>query len=284
MWKRLIVFLVSGLSVGVGLSAQTYEEWCERASAAIEQDSLPQAEAYIRRALEQDPANPHNALLFSNLGIVQRALHKYEDALNSYDLALNMAPRNVSILLNRAALCLELGKNGQALADYSLVIDLQPENREALLMRAYIYGQQRDYRLARADYDSLLKHVPQDFEGRLGLAMLNQKEKKYEAALSLLTDMVEEKVAGTSLLTASRHAVVYVARAGVEKDMGHLERALMDLNEAIRLDASRAEAYLVRGQIYLSEKEKKLALRDFEKAASLGIPVAELEGLIRQCR
>lgn len=281
----LSVLLISICSC-VSLHAQTtpYDEWCERAAAAIEADSLVQAERYIRQALRQDPSNPQNALLFSNLGTIQRKLYQYNDALESYDLALSIAPRNIPILLNRAALCMEMNNYEQARIDYSLVLDLQPANREALLMRAYIYRQERDYRAARVDYDSLLKHIPQDFEGRLGLAMLEQKEKKYDAALSLLTRMIDEKIERTSLLTSLQHALVYVARAGVKKDMGQNESALMDLNEAIRLNSSLAEAYLVRGQIYLLLHKKELARNDFGQASSLGIPMQEIRSWMEQCK
>ena len=58
----------------------------------------------------------------------------------------------------------------------------------------------------------------------------------------------------------------------------------MDLEEAIRLDASQAEAYLIRGEIYLSLKKKELAKRDFEKAISLGVPHAELRTLLLKCK
>ena len=282
--RQLIFFSCLLLMSLQPVAAQTYEELCERAATAIERDSLAQAEQYIRQALRTDPANPHNALLFSNLAFIQRNQHKYQEALESYDFALGMAPRNVPILLNRAALCMELGNYEQARVDYSLVLDLQPANREALLMRAYIYRQKNNYRLARADYDSLITHIPQDFEGRLGLAMLEQKEKKYDAALALLTLMIDEKAKGTSLLTSSQHAIVYTARAGIRKDMSHSEQALTDLNEAIRLDASCAEAYLMRGQIYLQQKEKDLARHDLEQAASLGIPMAEIRTWLKQCK
>ena len=281
---RLFVVLIS-ICFPVFIHAQTaYNEWCERAAAAIEADSLVPAQEYIRQALRQDPSNPQNALLFSNLGTIQRKLYKYNDALESYNLALNIAPRNVPILLNRAALCMELGNYEQARIDYSLFLDLQPANREALLMRAYIYRQENDYRAARADYDSLLRYIPQDFEGRLGLAMLEQKEKKYDAALSLLTRMIDEKIEGTSLLTSPQHALVYAARAGVKKDMGENESALIDLNEAIRLNSSLSEAYLVRGQIYLLLHNKESARNDFKQALSLGIPMQEIRIWMEQCK
>nr|WP_302831703.1 tetratricopeptide repeat protein [uncultured Bacteroides sp.] len=282
MKKFIFSFLLAG-TVAVSAYSQTYEQLCDRALASAGQDSLVQAEGYIREALKLDPANPHNALLFSNLGTIQRQQRKYEQALESYSYALNIAPRTVPILLNRAAIYLELGKNDLARVDYSLALDIEKDNEEALLMRAYIYMQQRDYKMARADYVRLLKLNPGSYSGRLGLATLEQKEGNYEAALTILNGMIAGK-SDTSQETNSEYAVLYVARAGVEKDLKHTDLALMDLEEAIRLDASQTEAYLIRGEIYLSLKKKELAKRDFEKAISLGVPHAELRGLLMQCK
>ena len=98
--KKLIFLAVCLLASGMPAFGQTYQELCDRAVTYTEQDSLPQAETYIRRALKLEPANPHNALLFSNLGTIQRRQRKYEKALESYNFALNIAPRAVPILLN----------------------------------------------------------------------------------------------------------------------------------------------------------------------------------------
>lgn len=264
--------------------SQTYQELSERAVAATEQDSLTKAVEYIRQALKLEPANPHNALLFSNLGTIQRRQRDYEQALESYTLALNIAPRAVPILLNRAALYLELGKDDLARIDYSLILDIEADNKEALLMRAYIYMQQRDYNFARADYERLLKLDPQSYNGRLGLATLEQKNGKYQEALAILNRMIAEKGSDSDAMAAPLYAVLYVARAGVEQDMKHAELAMIDLEEALRLDPSQTEAYLMRGQIYLSQKKKDLAKRDFEKAVSLGIPQADVRELLQQCK
>ena len=265
-------------------AAQTYEQLCERAAIAIERDSLDVAEQAIRAALRLDPANGRNALLFANLGTVQRLRGQLPEALESYTYALNMAPRNVPILLDRAAILLELGEADKARIDYSLALDIQPDNTEALRMRAYIYAELQDYKSARADYDHLLRLQPADFNGRLGLAMLCQKEGKLKDALAILDGMVDEKSEGTSMQTAPAHAVVYVARAGIQQELGNLPMALMDLEEAIRLDSSRPEAYLMRGQIHLSRGKKKEARADFEKALELGMPAADIEELLLQCK
>lgn len=284
MMKKLILSLCMASAAFASASAQTYEELCERASTAISRDSLLQAEQYIRQALRLDPANARNALLFTNLGTVQRRRHQYQAALESYTFALNMAPRTQLALLNRAGLYLEMGEAEKARIDYSLVLDLQPDNQEALEMRAYIYTEQKDYKAARADYEHLLKLAPLHFSGRLGLAMLDQKEGKMKEALAILDGMINEKGEGTSLQTAPQHAIVYTARAGVQQDMGNISMALMDLEEAIRLDGSRPEAYVMRGQIYLKQDKKSQAKQDFEKAVALGFPSTDLAGLLKQCK
>lgn len=282
--KKLILSLLACGAMALPAFSQTYQELSERAVAATEQDSLTKAVEYIQQALKLEPANPHNALLFSNLGTIQRRQRDYEQALESYTLALNIAPRAVPILLNRAALYLELGKDDLARIDYSLILDIEADNKEALLMRAYIYMQQRDYNFARADYERLLKLDPQSYNGRLGLATLEQKNGKYQEALAILNRMIGEKGSDSDSMAAPLYAVLYVARAGVEQDMKHVDLAMIDLEEALRLDPSQTEAYLMRGQIYLSQKKKDLAKRDFEKAVSLGIPQADVRELLQQCK
>lgn len=263
--------------------SQTYDEWCERAVTATEQDSLERAEYCIRQALKLEPANVRNALLFSNLGTIQRSQHRYEQALESYRLALNIAPMSVPILMNHATLSLEMGQDDKARADYSQVIELEPHNVEALLMRAYIYMNRRDYKFARLDYDTLLKVDPRHYSARLGLATLHQREARYGEALKVLEGMLADK-GGSTPYAPRELAVVYVSRAGVELDMRNTDLALMDLDEAIRLDPEQVEAYLMRGRVYLMQEKKTQAKRDLEKAVSLGVPQSEVRELLRQCR
>lgn len=271
--RLLLIFLFTFFSLS--LSAQSYQELSGRAVDCIEKDSLAEAEKLLTEALKLEPKNPHNALLFSNLGLVQRRLGRYEEAVDSYSYALNIAPLAVPILLNRAALYLELGLQDKAYVDYCQVMDVDKTNAEALLMRAYIYVMRRDVKAARLDYDRLLELDPQSYSGRLGLATLEQKEGRYRESLDLLNKLIAENPGD---------AILLVARADVERDMNHEDLALIDLEEAIRLAPSSTEAYLLRGDIYLAQKKKGLAKFDFEKAISLGVSPSELHEQLKQCR
>ena len=87
--KSIFVFSLLFFS-SLTVSAQTYRELSEKAIDCIERDSLAQAEDLLVQAMKLEPSNPHNALLFSNLGLVQRRLGRYDDALQSYTYALNI--------------------------------------------------------------------------------------------------------------------------------------------------------------------------------------------------
>ena len=142
-------------------------------------------------------------------------------------------------------------------------------------MRAYIYTLRRDYKAARIDYDRLLELDPQSYSGRLGLATIEQKEKKFRESLNILNRLLVEH---------PEDATLYVARAGVEQEMGHTDLAMVDLEEALRLDPASIEAYLIRGELYLVQKKKSLARQDFEKAISLGVPPADVRDQLQQCK
>ena len=133
---RIILILL--FSFPVALCAQTYQQLSEKAIEYIEMDSLHKAEELLLQALKLEPKNAKNAMLFSNLGLVQRRMGEYDKALESYSFALNFAPLAVPILLDRAAINLEMGNTDRAYTDYCLVLDEDKQNKEALLMRAYI--------------------------------------------------------------------------------------------------------------------------------------------------
>jgi tetratricopeptide (TPR) repeat protein len=171
--------------------ALTYQALTDSAMFYTERDSAQKAEYYIRQALKLEPANLRNAMLFSNLGTLQRRAGKMEEALQSYTYALNMAPLSVPVLMNRATLYLDMGRNDAARADCSLALDADPKCKEALLLRAYLYEEERNYAFARSDFQRLLKIDPTHYSARLGLAIVAQKEGQLNKAVAQLDTAIQ---------------------------------------------------------------------------------------------
>lgn len=254
---------------------QTYQQLADKAVAYFEMDSLDASEKLFQQALRLEPSNPRNALLFSNIGMIQQKKRKYDQAIQYYTYALNIAPTAVPILLNRATVQMELGETNKAYVDYCQVLDVDKENKEAFLMRAYIYAMRRDYKAARADYTNLLRIDPANYPGRLGLATLCQKEGKYQEALQIINAM---------MAADEKDVTLYMMRSGIENDMGQTDAALLDLGEAIKLSPDLPDPYLLRAELYLEQNKKALAKHDLEKAVSLGIPQSEVRDLLRKCK
>ncbi len=272
---RSFLILIFGC-LTLSLSAQqSYQQLSEAAFEAIEMDSLQKAEKFLKAAMKLEPANPSNALLFSNLGWVQKQLGQPDEAIESYTCAINMIPTSIPMLLDRAALYTEMGNTTLARYDYSRVLEYDPNSKEALLMRAYLNTVRREYTLARADYVHLLAVDAQHYNGKLGLAMLAQKEGKYREAIEHVNEM---------MITYPEDATLYIARADIEREMNHPDLALIDLERAIELDPNAVNAYMLRGEIYLASGKKILAKNDFEKAISLGVPSSMLREQLKQCQ
>ena len=265
--KRIIYIIVLCCSC-LQLSAQTYDELITRAMDAVEKDSLYQAEGWFKKALQLEPANMRNALLFSNLGTVQRRMGKNKEALESYSLALNLTPYSVTMLLNRASLYLEMDYLDKAYVDYCNVIDLDATNTEALGFRAYIYMRRRQYTDAKVDYQRVLKEVSDDKTARIGMAMANQKLQRYRESLEEFNRLIVDYPKDVSLLKA---------RAELEVEMGTLEVALLDLENAAKLAPNDEEIYVMCGEIYLAQGRKREAYVAFEKAIELGVPRPQLQ-------
>ena len=264
--KRVCLYIVAMLAC-CQLSAQTYDELITRAMNAVERDSLYQAEAWFKKALQKEPANMRNALLFSNLGTIQRRMGKNKEALESYSLALNLTPYSVTMLLNRASLLMEMNDMDRAYMDYCGVLDLDKKNTEALMFRAYIYMKRRQYQDARLDYRSYLEIDPGNKTARLGMALVNQKDKRYHESLEDFNRLIVDYPEDVSLLKA---------RAELEIEMNSLDLALLDLENASKLTKDDPEIYVMCGDIYLLQNKKREAYNAFEKAIELGIPRPEL--------
>lgn len=271
MMKRVKMIIV-GMLVCLQLSAQAYDEWITRAMDAVEKDSFYRAEEYFKKALQLEPANVRNALLFSNLGTIQRRMGKNKEALESYSLALNLTPSSITMLLNRASLYLEMDYLDKAYMDYCHVIDLEDKNVEALQFRAYIYMRRRQYQEARNDYQRLLETVPGDKTARIGMAMVNQKMLRYRESLEEFNRLIVDYPKDASLLKA---------RAELEVEMNSLEMALLDLEAALKLTPNDADIYVMCGEIYLLQERKREAYVAFEKAIELGVPRPQLQDKLK---
>ena len=171
--KRILSLFILGIAFSSS-PAQTYESSIEQGLAAAQKQHYDEAIEHFRSALRLSPEDIRNALTYANIAHIQELQGEHMKALDSYDMALGIAPLNVPILQAQAALLMTLGNHDKALHNYTKILDVAPSNIDALLNRAYIYQQQRNYQSAKTDYERLLTLQPDHYAALLGVVILFQ--------------------------------------------------------------------------------------------------------------
>ena len=200
---------------------------------------------------------------------------RWRDSLTVLNKQIAISPWSTDLHLRKAAANLELQQWQYAVDEYALILQREPHNPAALFYRAYANTHLRRYDLARNDYNDLLVIVPTHFEARLSLAVVLQLMGRRQDALDQLNQTVEQH---------ADSAVVYAARANLERDMKQDEAALYDWQQAERL-SPRDPLYVVSHvDLLLVLERREEARRVLDAAVTRGIPRGMLLEWYDKCR
>lgn len=114
-----------------------FESWLNLTSASGSKQDNNEALYYATQALSLKPLDPRSHI---NLGAALLPLHKYDQALISFDTALLLQPDNVSALMNKATVCYLIGQPQKALKIY--------EQCEGLVERAFSSRADLEYKMS----------------------------------------------------------------------------------------------------------------------------------------
>jgi carboxyl-terminal processing protease len=144
------------------LQAQTYDELITCALDAAKNDSLTKSEILFKQALKMDPANMRNALLFTNLGTVQRRLGDFSSLLpklkSAHEARITKDPEFAYVLQDIKEYQADKDKKSVSLNEAERLAE-QAKQDEKALARA----NERLTRLGKPTVKSL-DELPTDFE------------------------------------------------------------------------------------------------------------------------
>jgi tetratricopeptide (TPR) repeat protein len=233
----------------------------------------------------------------------------YDEAIADYSQAIYLAPRCVRSYLCRSVARIEKGDYERALADFARAVAIEPrnpfagENPEAAQRLRAAYDRvladlgrfKRDLRKAAADFADAT-----GLDVRLGeifpaIEPLRERERAGEPGASPFpapaaasrgeeNDVADrpgvEVAAGAEPPRSEeadriareqrQRAESHYQRGWIFQQQGDLERAHQEYTEAIAADASCADAYLERGQVYRLANQLDDAVSDFTTAIELG--------------
>ena len=214
-----------------------------------------------RQKLEQMTAWDYN-----RRGIRSYDLGEYENAILSYEKAINLKPDYAIAYYNRGCVNTKLGESERAIADYSKAIELKPDLAEAYNNRGYTYKKIGESEKAIADYSKAIELKPDLAEVYNNRGNAYDRLGESEKAIADYSKAIELK---------PDYANAYNNRGVAYGDLGGSEKAIADYSKAIELKPDYAEAYNNRGCTYDDLGESEKAIADYSKAIELKPDYAE---------
>ena len=238
-----------------------YFQYIDSAQTYIYSHDWPIAEQWLLKAFKTDPDNPSNSMVLSNIATLQRYQGKLGEAVKNYTLALDMTPHAVTLLLNRAALYIEMDSVQRAIDDYERVCELDLYDTEARYSLGVLAMERGDIKRAEDLFTEIKRINPNSGLYNEGMGLLHKRNGNHARAAELFTQVI--KVQPTPQLLGHR-ADCYLA-------MKRLNEAEADIRTALEMTPDDPYLYLLRAKLGKLRFERDDMNRDIETAVSLGL-------------
>ncbi len=239
-----------------------YFQCIDSAQTYIYSHDWPIAEQWLLKAFKADPDNPGNSMVLSNIATLQRYQGKLADAVKNYSLALDMTPLAVTLLLNRAALYVEMDSVQRAIDDYERVCELDMYDTEARYSLGVLVMEERgDTKRAEDLFNEIKRINPNSGLYHEGMGLLHKRNGNYSRAAELFSQVIKVQ---PSVQLLGHRADCYLA-------MKHLNDAADDIRTALEMAPDDPYLYLLRAKLDKLRFQREDMERDINTAVSLGL-------------
>jgi tetratricopeptide (TPR) repeat protein len=163
------------------LAGESAEELYLKGLLSIESDRWEEAIQIFNIVINLEPNN-HSA--WNNRGNALGNLGRYKEALASFDRCLELEPDDYEAWYNRGVVLGKLGRYEEAIASYDRSLEFKPDKDEAWNNRGNALGKLGRYEEAIASYDRCLEFKPDKDEAWNNRGNALSKLGRYEEAIA----------------------------------------------------------------------------------------------------
>lgn len=236
------------------------QEITARMVSAMQTGQYEAALPLLNTLIARDPADAQ--LLFSR-GLAHHQLGRHAEAIADFDRAEAAGLRDADLYLTRAWSHAYVHNAEAALADLQRALDLQP-SAIVYKTRAILYERWGRAELAIADWNAAIALEPHNGELYLRRAVERFRHtSEPDRTQQALAD------ANAALDRGYLRPNAYAFRAELHAELGDLEAARRDLDEAIALDRRSASAHRQRAQVLMQLGRCDEAISDLHTAIKI---------------
>jgi len=229
------------------------------------QEKLAEIKAYLSDSPSLDPVRASQ--LWHQKGLIHAMGKEYEQAIASYDQALEIKPNDHQAWYNRGNALGNLGRYEQAIASYDKALEIKPDLHEAWNNRGVALGNLGRYEEAIASYDQALEIKPdyhQAWYNRgFALADLGRFEQaiaSYDRALEFKPDFHE----------------AWINRGNALGNLGRYEEAIASYDRSIKINSNSANTYYNKACCYGLQNNVELAIENLQRAINLDVEYQDM--------
>lgn len=217
--------------------------------------------------------NPRNAMAYYGRGRVRLATSEYTEARVDLNKALSIDSNLTSARLALIGILMYTRDFASGINEATKVIESDPQNALAFYERGICNGEvgRRTEAINDLSEAKVLLLAAGDQVGcdfvNFSLGKQYQENGRYAAYQKDYETALKDFDAALSINSAS--AATLLAKATVEAEMGSKDAALADYNKAIEVAPLLAEAYKQRGNYYVQAASYQLAQEDFTRALAI---------------
>lgn len=247
----------------VKINSDDFVSWTCRARTLHLLNRDEEAMQSLNKAITINPnyydAFSYRAAIFSING-------QHQLALNDIQFALTDKQSDTSLLLLRAGYYYKCRKYDSSIIDYSNLLNLKLDKAKIYYYRAKAFKLKGDFTNAINDYNKSSKLEPNNSYLHNDRGFLYLTQGKYELAIEDFSKTIEfsNKFDSTTISSA------YNNRAYCLYKQKQLDKALDEVNKAIKVLSTNSYAYKTRALIYIQLLNKVEACKDIEMSLSLG--------------
>ncbi len=218
-------------SQAVPTDASPKEDWLNKGNELYDLKRYEEALEAYNRAIQ---LAPNDALAYHNKGYALDDLKRYEEALEAYTRAIELDPNDAVTYYNKGYTLRNLKRYEEALEAYTRALELDPNDAVTYYHKGTALRNLKRSKEALDAYARAIELDPTYARAYTGKGIALDDLKRSEEAL----------VAYTRALELNPHdAVAYQGKGMTLRNLKHYEEALEAYNRAIQLDSTYVAAY-----------------------------------------
>jgi tetratricopeptide (TPR) repeat protein len=247
-------------------AGKTYHQLFEEAQLAHDQGNYEDEIALWNDVVAMNLSAIQVAPAIMNRGNAYSAKGDLDKAMQDYDEAINLDPKNAGAYVNRALALAREGDFEAAMKDYARAIALNPRQWQAYFNRAAELSDSGKLREAVADLRQVMDLNPQFAGAYMNRASIYVRQGELDKAIADYN---------TALLRDPNLADVYIARANLFTQKKNYQQAVRDLQAAVQLKSKRPERVL-NSLAWLRATCPEAEIRNGKEAVELALRACDL--------